>query len=58
MHRRPAPTVRHGTFTNVKVKEKFVPREKFAAPVVEKKDNSMKAGETKVVRPDALASAT
>jgi resuscitation-promoting factor RpfB len=42
---------RHGTFTNVKVKERYVPREKFAAPVVEKKDSSMKAGETKVVRP-------
>jgi hypothetical protein len=42
---------RHSTFTNIKVKEKYVPREKFAAPVVEKKDNSMKAGDTKVVRP-------
>jgi len=42
---------RHGTFTNVSVKEKFVPRAKFAAPVVEKQDNTMNAGETKVVRP-------
>jgi hypothetical protein len=42
---------RHGTFTNVKVKQKFVPREKFAAPVVEKENSSMNAGETKVVRP-------
>jgi hypothetical protein len=42
---------RHTTFTHVKVKEKYVPREKFAAPVVEKKDSSMNAGDTKVVRP-------
>ena len=42
---------RHGTFTNVTVKEKFVPRAKFPAPVVEKQDNTMNAGETKVVRP-------
>ena len=35
-----------------------MPREKFAAPVVEKEDNSMNAGETKVVRRVALASAT
>jgi len=42
---------RHVTFTDVKVKERYVPREKFAAPVVEKKDDSMNSGETKVVRP-------
>jgi resuscitation-promoting factor RpfB len=42
---------RHVTFTNVVVKEKFVPRAKFAAPVVEKQDNTMTAGETKVLRP-------
>ena len=34
----------------MKVREKYVAREKFAAPVVEKKDNTMNAGETKVVR--------
>jgi len=42
---------RQGSFTDVKVKERYVPREKFAAPVVEKKDDSMNSGETKVVRP-------
>ena len=42
---------RHVSFTDVKVKERYVPREKFAAPVVEKKDDSMNSGETKVVRP-------
>jgi hypothetical protein len=42
---------RHGTFTNVDVKVKYVPREKFAAPVIEKKDSSMNAGDTTVVRP-------
>src|SRR4051812_23123761 len=42
---------RHSTFTNVKVKERYVPHERFAAPVVEKKDKSMNAGQTKVVRP-------
>ena len=52
----PAQAVRpdssgRGSFTEVKVKERHVEREKFAAPVVEKKDDSMNAGETKVVRP-------
>jgi hypothetical protein len=42
---------RHATFTTVNVKQKYVPREKFAAPVVEKNDSSMNAGDTKVVRP-------
>ena len=42
---------RQTTFTHVKVKERYVPHQKFAAPVVEKKDHSMNAGETKVVRP-------
>ena len=37
-------------FVSVTTVEKYVPREKFAAPVVEKKDDSMNAGETKVVR--------
>ncbi len=37
-------------FARVHVERKYVPREKFAAPVVEKKDSSMNAGETKVVR--------
>ena len=42
---------RQSSFTDVKVKERYVPHQKYAAPVVEKKDNSMNAGETKVVRP-------
>src|SRR5215212_2287832 len=46
----PGADGRQEAFVVVKVKEKYVPREKFAAPVVEKKDDSMKAGETKVVR--------
>jgi hypothetical protein len=37
-------------FVSVQTVDKFVPREKFAAPVVEKEDDSMNAGETKVVR--------
>ena len=37
-------------FARVHVVRKYVPHEKFAAPVVEKKDSSMNAGETKVVR--------
>jgi hypothetical protein len=37
-------------FVSVKTVDKYVPREKFTAPVVEKKDDSMTAGETKVVR--------
>ncbi len=41
---------RHGGFAIVKVREKYVEGEKFAAPVVEKKDNTMNSGETKVVR--------
>ena len=41
---------RQSGFVHVTTKEKFVPREKFAAPVVEKKDDTMNAGETKVVR--------
>jgi hypothetical protein len=42
---------RQQSFTTVKVKERYVPHEKFVAPVVEKKDHSMNAGDTKVVRP-------
>ena len=41
---------RQGGFAIVKVREKYVEGEKFAAPVVEKKDNTMNSGETKVVR--------
>ena len=37
-------------YVSVTTVEKYVPREKFAAPVVEKKDDSMNAGDTKVVR--------
>ena len=37
-------------FVKVKTVEKYVPHQKFAAPVIEKKDSSMKAGVTKVVR--------
>jgi hypothetical protein len=37
-------------FVSVRTVEKYVDHEKFAADVVEKKDNSMNAGETKVVR--------
>ena len=43
-------TDRQSSFTKVKIREKYIPREKFAAPVVEKKDDTMNAGETKVVR--------
>jgi hypothetical protein len=42
---------RQQSFTTVKVKQRYVPHEKFVAPVVEKKDHSMNAGDTKVVRP-------
>jgi resuscitation-promoting factor RpfB len=38
------------SFVHVKAKEKYIEREKFAAPVVEKKDKTMNSGETKVVR--------
>jgi hypothetical protein len=38
-------------FVAVKTVEKYVPHEKFAAPVVEKKDHSMTKGETRLVRP-------
>jgi hypothetical protein len=38
-------------FVSVKTVQKYVPHQKFAAPVKEKKDSSMKAGETRVVRP-------
>ena len=41
---------RHGGFVHREGREKYVEREKFAAPVVEKKDNTMNSGETKVVR--------
>ena len=37
-------------FARVNVESKYVQHEKFAAPVVEKKDSTMNAGETKVVR--------
>lgn len=46
------PVVQRDTlFATVRTKRVHVPREKFAAPVVEKEDKTMKAGETKVVRP-------
>jgi hypothetical protein len=38
-------------FVTVKTVEKYVPHERFAAPVVQKKDHSMTKGETKLVRP-------
>ena len=38
------------SFVRVKTVEKYVPHQKFAAPVVQKKDSSMKAGVKKVVR--------
>ena len=41
---------RESGYAIVKVRERYVEREKFAAPVVEKEDSSMNAGETKVVR--------
>jgi hypothetical protein len=49
----PAQAVESGNadFVSIKTVDKYVPHERFAAPVVEKKDKSMKAGETKVVRP-------
>jgi hypothetical protein len=37
-------------FVNVKLREKFVPREKFSAPVVERPDASMDKGQTEIVR--------
>jgi hypothetical protein len=47
----PAQAMPHDRdFVKVKTVEKYVPHQKFAAPVVEKKDSSMKAGQTKVVR--------
>jgi hypothetical protein len=48
----PAQAVQHdpADFVSIKTVDKYVPHEKFAAPVVEKKDDSMNAGETKVVR--------
>jgi hypothetical protein len=47
----PAEAMPHDRdFVKVKTVEKYVPHQKFAAPVVEKKDSSMKAGQTKVVR--------
>jgi hypothetical protein len=49
----PAQAVEHdrADFVSIKTVDKYVPHQRFAAPVVEKKDDSMKAGETKVVRP-------
>src|SRR5436190_1588560 len=48
----PAEALRQDrNFVTVKTVEKYVPHEKFAAPVVEKKDHSMTKGETKLVRP-------
>jgi hypothetical protein len=41
---------RDAGFTSIKTKQKYVPHQKFAAPVVEKKDSSMNAGETELVR--------
>jgi resuscitation-promoting factor RpfB len=48
----PAQAMKHdgADFTSVKTKQKYVAHQKFAAPVVEKKDSSMNSGETKVVR--------
>ena len=48
----PAQAVQHDSadFVSVRTVERYVPHEKFAAPVIEKKDRSMNAGETKVVR--------
>jgi resuscitation-promoting factor RpfB len=48
----PAQAMKHDSadFTSVKTKQKYVANAKFAPPVVEKKDSSMNAGETKVVR--------
>jgi len=46
----PAEAMKDPDFVNIKTVEKYVPHDKFAAPVIEKKDDSMKAGETKVVR--------
>ena len=37
-------------FAIVKVKERYVERERYAAPVVEKKDNTMNTGDTELVR--------
>ncbi len=45
-----ASTESSADFARIKVVKKRVPHEKFAAPVVEKEDSSMNAGETKVVR--------
>jgi hypothetical protein len=38
-------------FVSIKTVDKYVPHERYAAPVVEKKDHSMSAGDTKVLRP-------
>ena len=38
------------TFVHVKVVTKHKPRERFAAPVVEREDDSLAAGETRLVR--------
>jgi hypothetical protein len=48
----PAQAMRHddADFVAVRTVERYVPHEKFAAPVIEKKDSSMNSGETKVVR--------
>ena len=46
----PAEAMKDPDFVHIKTVEKYVPHDKFAAPVIEKKDDSMKAGETKVVR--------
>ena len=37
-------------FAIVKVRERYVERERYAAPVVEKKDDTMNAGDTELVR--------
>jgi hypothetical protein len=48
----PAEAMTHDReFVTVKTVEKYVPHQKFAAPVVEKKDHSMTKGQTKLVRP-------
>jgi len=47
----PAEAMTHDRdFVKVKTVEKYVPHQRFAAPVIEKKDDSMKAGDTKLVR--------
>jgi resuscitation-promoting factor RpfB len=47
----PAEAMRHDPdFVRIKTVEKHLAHEKFSAPVVKKKDHTMNAGDTKVVR--------